>query len=671
MVEHVSTQGVVLLAAPPGTGKTTLVPPALAADSAAPDRRRNPRVVLVVPRRIAARAAAARMAANHGEAVGASYGYSVRGERRVGPDTVVEAVTPGLLLRRLQGDPELRGVGTVVLDEFHERSVEQDLLLALLIEVREALRDDLGLVVMSATLPTDALAAMLSTPSVPTVPVVDVEAPLHPVTTTWHPGSVHDPLADRVTDLVIAALGETEGDVLVFLPGRGEIRAVERVLARRVRGPVSVKVLHGTMSPSAQDEVLAGSRPGERRVILATSIAETSLTVPGVRAVVDSGLRRTVRVDPTTGLPTLDTSAVSLATAQQRRGRAAREAPGRCLRMWAERDEETRRPHDPPEILESDLSGLLLVIRAWGADSPGELRWLDEPPEGALATARLLLVELGATDARGRLTDRGRSFARVGFHPRIAAIATAVAEHDATDLGARLLATLEVGDTRHDNLVDAVANEPSKGPYRRAVSQWTDALRALAPRAKAGQPNGHRRSARTLEPRQLAELVLAGYPDRIARRRRDRPGVYLLRSGGEVELRRGSTGFDDHDDWIVAIELDARRGGGGPGRLHLGCPIPEPLVAGLLERSTDDLEVRDRGEWDPRTGAVRTHRSTSLGAITLDTTTTRSISHEHLRTAVIDAVRAQGPSVFANWGRLDALRSRVAFVRASEADGAP
>ncbi|MEZ5237877.1 MAG: helicase-related protein, partial [Microthrixaceae bacterium] len=400
-----------MFVAPPGTGKTTGMPPALAGRPHGPDRR----MVVVVPRRMAARAAA-RMAAMSGETVGQTFGYSVRDDRRVGRRTVVEMVTPGLLLRRVQSDPALEGISTVLLDEFHERSLDQDLLLALLVELRGAIRQDLGLVVMSATLDVAPVRSLLGalTDDGGEVPLIEVSSPVHPIDTHWRPGSAHDRISDRVRDVVLEAMGDQEGDVLAFLPGRGEISATARGLRDRLgrtgsgrgaRGAAAEVIeLHGTSPAAVQEMVLEPRAAGPRRIVLATAVAETSITVPGVRVVVDSGLSRFQSFDPGTGLPALRTGSVSLSTAEQRRGRAGREAPGHCYRLWARRDEELMRAHDPPEITRADLAGLLLATSVWGASSPSELKWLDPPPKAAVDAARVLLAELGALDDDGRPT---------------------------------------------------------------------------------------------------------------------------------------------------------------------------------------------------------------------------------------------------------------------------
>ncbi|NAZ88453.1 helicase-related protein, partial [Kineococcus indalonis] len=408
--------GAAVLQAPPGTGKTTLVPLALA--QALPGR-----VLVAEPRRVAARAAAARMASLLGEPVGATVGYAVRGERRAGPGTRVEVVTTGLLLRRLLGAEDLPGVGAVLLDEVHERQLELDLSLAFCVQARRLLREDLRLVAASATLSADRLAALLGEGPAAPAPVVTATAPVHPLEVRWCPpprpvrppeGLRVDPaLLEHVAHLVRTAVGELDGDVLVFLPGAGEIAAVQR----RLDLPgVDVAVLTGSRSGPEQDEVLrAGPR---RRVVLATAVAESSLTVPGVRVVVDAGLARVPRVDHARGLAGLDTVRVSRAGAEQRAGRAGREGPGTVLRAWSAAEHALLVPEPAPEIATGDLAPFALLAACWG--EVADLPLLDAPPAGPLTAARELLRRLGALDGAGRVTAAGRAAAAVGAHPRLA-----------------------------------------------------------------------------------------------------------------------------------------------------------------------------------------------------------------------------------------------------------
>lgn len=653
-----------VLVAPPGTGKTTGVPPAIAAHREV--RGPGGRTVVVVPRRMAARAAAKRMADNAGEAVGGRFGYSVRDDRAVSRRTVVEAVTPGLLLRRIQADPALTGVATVILDEFHERSLDQDLLLALLLDVRHGLREDLRILVMSATLDVTAVAGVLGDRT----PVVSIEAPLHSVTTHWRPGSAHDPISRRVAEVVVEAVGTTEGDVLVFLPGRAEIGATARLLSGHLGDAVKVLELHGSLSSGEQDAVLSRRRSEARRVILSTSIAETSLTVPGVRTVVDSGLRRYQEVSPATGIPTLRTGAVSLSGADQRRGRAAREAPGTCFRLWSRSDEELRRRHDPPEITVADLSPLLLATTAWGASSPGDLQWLDPPPTHALGTARTLLGELGAIDPSSRLTPHGRTLAAFGFHPRVAAMATHAVSIYEHDVAAEVLAVLDRTAPSQVDLTEEVRRirAGSSAVTSREVRSWIRRIERVAGSTEVEDPaitgtEGPLDSA-------IASVVLAGYADRLARRRADRKSVYLLRHGGEVELPREERHLQE-SPWLVVIDLDARSESEGPGRIHLAVAVEDNQVDDLLRRAerTGEIEVLVEHRWDPSDGSTTTSTTRRLGAITLDSTRRRGIPLDALEREVTALIAEQGPSVLRAWHELSNLLARFAFIRAHDPQG--
>jgi len=400
-------QRAAVLVAPPGTGKTTLVPLALAASMPG-------RVLVAEPRRLAARAAAARMASLLGEPVGRTVGYSVRGDRRVSSGTRIEVVTSGLLVRRLQGDPELAGVGVVMLDECHERHLDADLLLALLLDARAGLLPDLRVLATSATVASGRLAALLGEDG--PAPVLEVHARAYPVTMTYQPPLSRERIEAQVARAVRAALGGTTGDVLAFLPGAAEIRRTTQLLANL--DGVDVLALHGRLSAAGQDDAL---RPGtRRRVVLATAVAESSLTVPGVRSVVDSGLSRVPRIDRGRGLSGLATVRVSAAVAEQRTGRAGREAPGHAWRCWPEHEHSTLPAYPEPEIRTADLTRLALELACWGTPDGHGLAWWDDPPPGGLAAGREVLRALGAVDADGTATERGRRLARVGLHPRLA-----------------------------------------------------------------------------------------------------------------------------------------------------------------------------------------------------------------------------------------------------------
>ncbi len=483
-------RGVAVLVAPPGTGKTTAVAPLLLDEGWVGSGR----IVVTEPRRIAARAAATRMASLAGEPVGGRFGYAVRGERRGGPDVRVEVVTEGLLLRRLQADPTLEGVSCVVFDEFHERSVDSDLGLSLALDVRGSLRPDLRILVMSATLQTGPVAHALGD-----APVIEATTPMFDVETRYRPGSAHDAIESRTAAVVVEALGNDDGDVLVFLPGRGELRRCARELARsRATAGVEVLELHGSVPAEDQDRVLAPAAVGRaRRVVLATSVAESSVTVPGVRVVVDAGRRRHVRVDVATGLPVLSTQAASRASADQRRGRAGRTAPGVAYRLWAEAEHRHRPEADEPELQTADLASLVLQLRAWGVDDPARLRWVDPPPDAAVRRGDELLGELGALDAAGALTARGRSMAELGNDPRLAAVAEAGRAGGRRDLAAELVAVLESARSGPSDVVERVVEIRSgRGASGRGTGAAGVAASAPGPtRRGGGGPRRRRRAA--------------------------------------------------------------------------------------------------------------------------------------------------------------------------------
>jgi ATP-dependent helicase HrpB len=409
--EALAVRGSAVLQAPPGAGKTTLVPLALLGAPWLSGRR----IVMLEPRRLAARAAARRMAAMLGESVGDRVGYRTRLDTRVGPRTRIEVVTEGILLRFIQGDPALDGIGLLVFDEFHERSLDADLGLALALETRRYLREDLRLLVMSATLDGEGVARLLGG-----APIVTSEGHNHPVAVRY----LERPPSDRVETGVAAAirraLAEEDGSILVFLPGTAEIRRVERLIAAELDADVVIAPLYGDLPPNAQDEAIRPAPAGRRKVVLATSIAETSLTIEGIRVVVDGGLMRVPRFEPRSGMTRLATVRVSQASAEQRRGRAGRLAPGVCYRLWREAEQAQLAPYTTPEILEADLTPLALELARWGNPDPAALPWLDPPPAAAYAEAQALLRRLGALDQDNRITAESRDMAALGLHPRLA-----------------------------------------------------------------------------------------------------------------------------------------------------------------------------------------------------------------------------------------------------------
>ncbi|MFD0871991.1 ATP-dependent helicase HrpB, partial [Paenibacillus residui] len=426
-----------VLLADPGAGKTTRVPLALLDEPWLKGRR----ILMLEPRRLAARAAAQYMSATLGEPVGLTVGYRVRLDTRVGPETRIEVITEGVLTRLLQEDPSLEDVGLVIFDEFHERSLHADLGLALCLQSQAILREDLKILVMSATLDAEAIARLLED-----APVVASEGRAYPVETRYLPQRPEGSIEAAVTRSIVKALQDEPGDLLVFLPGAGEIRRVaERLEEQGMARTVRIAPLYGGLSAEEQDRAIAPCPPGERKVVLATSIAETSLTVEGVRVVVDSGLMRVPRFSPRTGMTRLETVPVSRASADQRRGRAGRQGPGVCYRLWAEEDNRRLAPQSLPEMLEADLAPLALELAVWGAD-PQELRWLDAPPAGALAQARELLGQLGALSEDGAVTPHGKRMAELGLHPRLAHMVLQAIPLGLGDLACELAALLSERD---------------------------------------------------------------------------------------------------------------------------------------------------------------------------------------------------------------------------------
>ncbi|MBL6654350.1 MAG: ATP-dependent helicase HrpB, partial [Reyranella sp.] len=406
--EALAARNAAVLVAPPGAGKTTRVPLALLDAPWLAGRK----IVMQEPRRLAARAAARRMAATLSESVGETVGYRVRLDTKVGPRTRIEVVTDGLFLRMLQDDPSLEGIGCVIFDELHERGLETDLSFALVREAQTALREDLRVIAMSATLDPGPVAERLGG-----APVIESAGRMFPIDTRYLAREPSGRIEDVVASTIRRALVEEDGSALVFLPGVGEIRHVEERLS--LGASVDVAPLYGDLSPAEQDRAIAPSPTGRRKVVLATSIAETSLTIEGVRIVIDCGLMRVPRFSPRSGMTRLETVRVSQASSDQRRGRAGRLEPGVCYRLWPEEAQRGLLPFTPPEILDADLAPMALELALWGADD-ATLPWLTPPPAASLATARALLVDLGALDAAGAITPHGRAMARLGQHPRLA-----------------------------------------------------------------------------------------------------------------------------------------------------------------------------------------------------------------------------------------------------------
>ncbi len=585
LLEALARRPNAVLAAPPGAGKTTTVPLALM-DAA---WRGDGRILVLEPRRLAARAAAARMASLIGEAVGQTVGYRTRLDSAVSDATRIEVITEGLLVRRLLGDPALDGVAAVLLDEVHERAVEADLALALCLDLQRVLRPELRLLAMSATLDGARLSGLMD------ALVIESAGRMFPVEVRHAARDVADvrDLPEAMARAVRAALGEHEGDILAFLPGMGEIRRAESALAGC---GALVLPLHGDLPPGQQDLAL---RPAEgRRVVLATSIAETSLTVPGVRTVVDGGWRRAPRLDPATGLTRLATLRISRAAADQRAGRAGREAPGVATRLWTPALHRGLPPYDRPAILEAELSRLLLDCAAWGT-APGSLPFPDPPPAGALAAAGTLLTGLGAMDAAGRITPQGRRMAALGAHPRLAAMMLSADGPGQAALAADLAALLEERDPLRGRdapadlqlRLDALAGgggDVDRGAVSRIRQQSGAYRRRLGTEAGAAGDPG--------------PLLAAAFPDRIAQRRGE-PGSFRLSGGGGARLPRNDRLADAPLLAVGSLDLKASA------RIRLAAPLdPAALPPSVAAQVTETVE----SGFDPAFGAVLSRRLDSL-----------------------------------------------------------
>lgn len=606
----------VVLHAPPGAGKTTRVPLAL-----------EGRIVMLEPRRLAATNAARWMARSLGEPVGHSVGYTIRFERKVSPQTRIELVTEGILTRRMQGDPALEGVSYVIFDEFHERGLNTDLALALCLDIQRSLRDDLRILVMSATLDCEPIARLLN------APVVASEGRAYPVEERYLTSRTDGPLAPRVADAVRVALRETSGDMLVFMPGAGEIKAVARELSGLA--DIAVHQLYGDMPFEAQQRAIMPSE--RRRVVLATNIAETSLTIEGVSVVIDSGLERRMRYDPSSGLSRLVTMTISRASATQRQGRAGRLGPGVCYRLYGRHIFEGMVRHTPPEITSADLCGLVLELAAWGVRDACGLLWIDPPPQGAWDAARSLLVELGAIDHDGKLTAAGKSMARLPLHPRLSRMLIRAQELGVVGLGADLAALL--GERVRGELLSLL--DALKDDSMRNVRRVSAQIRQLmdAPPAQGDY-----------DIEDVGRLLLDAYPDRIGQARGE--GRFLLSGGSGVKLPVTSALADAA--YIVAVNLDA--GGAADGVVHMAVAVDEALIrAELSGRIAKPRTVQCRD------GRVSAFIKESIGAIALSSVRIKP-SEEELSAALIEAVRADRNLIkFSATARQ--LQCRVALIR--------
>ncbi|OLU14098.1 ATP-dependent helicase HrpB [Pseudomonas sp. PA1(2017)] len=654
----------VVLEAPPGAGKTTRVPLAVLDQPWLAGQR----IIMLEPRRLAARAAAERLASELGEKVGETVGYRIRLDSKVGPNTRIEVVTEGILARRLQDDPALEGVGLVIFDEFHERSLDADLALALTLNGRAMFRGadsgeaPLKVLLMSATLEGERLAGLLGN-----APVLRSEGRMFPVDIRWGaPWQAGEWLEPRVLQTVLQALDDEPGSLLVFLPGQAEIRRVAEQLEETLGGRSDVRVcpLHGELELSAQRAAIEPAPSGLRKVVLATNIAETSLTIDGVRVVVDAGLARVPRFDPGSGMTRLDTARISRASATQRAGRAGRLQPGACYRLWSQAQHEHLPAYSAAEILQADLAGLALQLARWGVEVD-ELVWLDPPPAAAYAQARDLLQRLGALDERGVLTAHGQAMAELPAHPRIAHLllrgqALGLGEM-ACDLAA-LLGERDIqrggGADLHSRLAllsgESRATRGANGGVQRArqlAKQFQGYLRRMPVSEAVSDPE---------HGRWLGALLAFAYPDRIARQRREGGAEYRLANGRAAQFTEAD-GLMKHT-WLVVADLGSRLGQREE-RIYLAAELEPALFDSVL---AEQVSSQDLLEWDEREGVLRAERQRKVGGLVLSSEALPGLDAEARTSALIGLVRRKGLALLPWTPELRQWQARVMLLRELE-----
>lgn len=624
-----------LLIAPPGAGKTTRVAPALLGE-----RWCSGEVLLLVPRRLAARAAAEFMAAERGEKAGQTIGYATRLDSRIGKTTRIIAMTHGVFLSRIEADPELNGISAVLFDEVHERSLDNDLALALALDTANALRDDIRLLAMSATLDVERFQRLLENP-----PTIVSEGKSFPLDIHYVGREAARPIEPQMTSAIRSALGEHSGSLLAFLPGVAEIERTAEALGQ-LPADVELHKLHGAVEPAAQRKALAAPPKGKRKLVLATSIAETSVTLEDVRIVVDSGLARRPRYDRGAGLTRLVTERASQAAVTQRAGRAARQAPGIAIRLWEEAASASLPPHDPPEILEADLSSLLLTSLLWGEADPVRLPFLDPPPRAALEEARRRLTSLGAIDGKARLTDHGRAIAALPLEPRLA--------HMLLDSKSRGFATAAADVAVLLTERGLGGNDPDLDVRWR---RWRSDKSARAEAARKLAMAWLRRldaSASRLDEHHLGKALALAFPDRVSRRRDSSGGSWQSVGGRGFRLDPASPLAGSQ--WLAVGEVAGHASGA---RILSAVRLEEEDVFELFAKC---IETRHDGDFDPATGSIAPTRSRRLGAIRLSSGPDPSPNEAAIERALLEGVREHGLDLLPWDDRSRRLRKRALFA---------
>ncbi|KDD70813.1 ATP-dependent helicase [Pseudomonas mandelii PD30] len=659
--EALATRHEAVLEAPPGAGKTTRVPLALLNEPWLAGQT----ILMLEPRRLAARAAAERLASELGEKVGETVGYRIRLDSKVGPNTRIEVVTEGILTRRLQDDPALEGVGLLIFDEFHERSLDADLALALSLNGRELFRDDqpLKILLMSATLEGERLAGLLDD-----APILRSEGRMYPVAMRWgRPFQSGEFIEPRLVQTILEALNDETGSVLVFLPGQAEIRRVHQQLADALGESTQVLLcpLHGELDLAAQRAAIDPAPAGKRKVVLATNIAETSLTINGVRVVIDAGLARVPRFDPGSGMARLDTQRISKASATQRAGRAGRLEPGVCYRLWSQDQHEQLAAYASAEILSADLAGLALQLGRWGV-TPGQLVWLDVPPAAAYAQAQDLLERLGALDGEA-LTRHGQAMAELPAHPRIAHLLLRGQALGLADMACDVAALLGerdilrgAGADLHSRLVllsgEERAARGAQGGVQRArqlARQYRGYLRG-----KASEPVSD-----PDHPRWLGALLALAYPDRVAQQRRAGGAEYRLANGRAALFAEADSLMKQ--PWLVIADLGSRQGQREE-RIYLAADFDPALFDSVL---AEQVRVVDQLDWDEREGVLRAERQRKVGELILSREPLTGLDETARSQALVNLVRRKGLELLPWTPELRQWQARVALLRQLDLSG--
>ena len=651
----------VVLQAPPGAGKTTRVPLALLDEP----WLQGQTIIMLEPRRLAARAAAERMAAELGERVGETVGYRIRLESRVGPKTRIEVVTEGILARRLQEDPSLEGVGLVIFDEFHLRNLDADLALALTLNGRELFRDDLPLKVllMSATLEGERLSRLLDD-----APIVTSEGRMYPVKTIWgKPQQPGDFIEPRVIATCLDALDEQKGSVLIFLPGQAEIRRVHQGLQDNLqqRHDILLCPLHGELDLSAQRAAIDPAPPGKRKVVLATNIAETSITINGVCVVIDAGLERVPRFDPRSGMTRLDTQRISKASATQRAGRAGRLEPGVCYRLWSEAQHEQLAGFSTPEIQQADLAGLAIQLARWGVQ-PTQLKWLDVPPSAAFSQACDLLRRLGALQRDDQLTKHGQAMAELPAHPRIAHLLLRGHALGLANLACDIAALLGERDIQRGGGADLHSRLAILSGEQRA--QRGEQSGAQRSRQLAKQYRSFMRGTVTDavqdcdDPKWVGCLLALAYPDRVAQRRQASGAGYRL-ANGRAALFTEPDALMKHD-WLVIADLGSRQGQREE-RIYLAVDLDPGLFNTVLREQVSQVDELD---WDEREGVLRAERQLKVGELVLSASPLANLDDESRARALVSYVRRKGLELLPWTPELRQWQARIELLRRLDLD---